>query len=52
MQANVKRMPSIKMTFASRIGGGGGGGGASGLHEASSSTADQGMDKKHKKKVS
>lgn len=48
MLANVKRMPSIKMTFASRIGGGA----ASGLHEASSSTADQGIDKKHKKKVS
>lgn len=37
-------MPSIKMTFGTRIGGSG----TTGLHDAS----DQGLDKKHKKKVS
>lgn len=37
-------MPSIKMTFGTRIGGSG----ATGLHDA----GDQGLDKKHKKKVS
>lgn len=45
LQGNVKRMPSIKMTFGSRIGGGG----TSNLHEAA---GEQGIDKKHKKKVS
>ncbi|KAI8583672.1 hypothetical protein K450DRAFT_222237 [Umbelopsis ramanniana AG] len=38
----VNRMPSIKMTFGTRIGGSG----ATGLHDA----GDQGLDKKHKKK--
>ncbi|GAB5590461.1 hypothetical protein Unana1_05361 [Umbelopsis nana] len=43
LQGNVKRMPSIKMTFGSRIGGGS----TSNLHEAA---GEQGIDKKHKKK--